>query len=70
MKKQPLYQCLECGRGFHTAKSAERAMDNGCPGCGGSDIDLYVKESPQQYVDRIKTLYPSESTYIDGTESE
>lgn len=34
------YKCLECGRRFKTATAAERAMSEGCPGCGGSDIDL------------------------------
>jgi DNA-directed RNA polymerase subunit RPC12/RpoP len=34
------YKCLECGKKFKTAKAAEKAMDNGCPKCGGSDIDL------------------------------
>ena len=35
------FVCLECGRRF-SAKAAERAMSEGCPGCNGSDIDLYV----------------------------
>lgn len=35
------WACLECGRTFKSAKAAEKAMfsDDGCPGCGGSDID-------------------------------
>jgi hypothetical protein len=35
------WQCQECGR-LMTTKAAERAMfgDDGCPGCGGTDIDL------------------------------
>ena len=35
------YKCQECGK-MMTAKAAEKAMysDRGCPGCGGSDIDL------------------------------
>ena len=39
--KQPLFQCLECGKKFYSVGAAERASfgDNGCPGCGGSDID-------------------------------
>jgi hypothetical protein len=42
--KVPIFQCMECGRKFYTAKAAERASfgDSGCPGCGGSDIDIYV----------------------------
>lgn len=37
-----MFKCMECGRKFKTAKAAERAAfgDRGCPGCGGSDIDL------------------------------
>lgn len=33
--------CMECGKKFYTVAAAERASfgDNGCPGCGGSDID-------------------------------
>lgn len=48
-KKEPLFQCQECGRKFYTVKAAEKAAygDNGCPKCGGADIDVYVprKES-------------------------
>jgi DNA polymerase II large subunit len=36
------FSCLECGHKFKTVKAAERASfgPNGCPKCGGSDIDL------------------------------
>lgn len=35
------WQCLECGKKFASAAAAEKAAfgDNGCPKCGGSDID-------------------------------
>jgi hypothetical protein len=33
---------MECGRKFKTVKAAERASWNGCPRCGGVDIDLDV----------------------------
>jgi predicted nucleic acid-binding Zn-ribbon protein len=33
------FACMECGKRL-TLKGAERAMSVGCPGCGGSDIDL------------------------------
>lgn len=37
----PWLQCLECGYKFGTLKDAEEAAEeNGCPSCGGSDIDL------------------------------
>ena len=35
-----MFQCMECGRKFRTVKAAERACMNGCPKCGGVDIDL------------------------------
>jgi len=34
------FVCLECGKKFKTVKAAQRATDNGCPKCGGVDIDL------------------------------
>lgn len=41
MAKVAIFKCFECGKKFYTAKAAEKAAfgDNGCPGCGGSDID-------------------------------
>jgi predicted nucleic acid-binding Zn-ribbon protein len=38
-----MYKCLECGRKFRTTRSAERAANKGCPGCGGVDIDVDVE---------------------------
>lgn len=38
-KDDAQFKCMECGRKFRTVKAAERASYNGCPGCGGSDID-------------------------------
>jgi predicted nucleic acid-binding Zn-ribbon protein len=35
-----MFACQECGRKFRTVAAAERATNNGCPGCGGCDIDL------------------------------
>lgn len=36
------WRCQECGHTFRSAKAAEKAMlgANGCPKCGGFDIDL------------------------------
>jgi DNA-directed RNA polymerase subunit RPC12/RpoP len=34
------FKCMECGRKFRTARAAERAANNGCPKCGGVDIDI------------------------------
>lgn len=33
------FACMECGRKFKSVKAAERASYNGCPKCGGCDID-------------------------------
>ncbi len=40
-----MYQCQDCGHKFRTIASAQRAAesDKGCPGCGGSDVDLGSK---------------------------
>ncbi len=38
------FVCLECGTKYSTARSAERAVEKGCRGCVGSDIDLDVAE--------------------------
>src|SRR5215467_7414449 len=42
-----MFKCLECGRKFRTTRAAERASMNGCPGCGGVDIDLDVTVKPE-----------------------
>jgi len=36
------WRCQECGHVFRTLKAAERASfgPDGCPNCGGADIDL------------------------------
>jgi hypothetical protein len=34
------FQCMECGKKFKSVKAAENAQQNGCPKCGGTDIDL------------------------------
>lgn len=36
-----MYACQECGRKFKSQKAAEKAADEGCPKCGGVDIDLH-----------------------------
>jgi hypothetical protein len=35
-----MFVCLECGRKFKTAQAAEKAANDGCPKCGGVDIDI------------------------------
>lgn len=40
------FKCLECGHKFRTVRAAERAaFVDGCPKCGGSDVDLSVRPS-------------------------
>ena len=39
-----MYACMECGKKFKTTKAAERASNNGCPGCNCVDIDLEIPE--------------------------
>jgi len=43
--------CLECDRKFATTAAAEKAWRNGCPRCGGSDIDLYEPKPTQSRLD-------------------
>jgi hypothetical protein len=54
-----MWKCLECGRKFRTTNAAERAANNGCPGCGGVDIDLDMeKRSEDDNVDeRLKRIF-------------
>lgn len=35
-----IWTCLECGKKFKSVKAAEKATSEGCPKCGGVDIDL------------------------------
>lgn len=46
------FACQECGKKFKTVVGAERASRNGCPKCGGCDIDLDVL-TPAQSADRF-----------------
>src|SRR5262249_20784568 len=50
------FKCLECGRKFKTVRAAERASMNGCPKCGGVDIDLDVSPDHQRTIDRVEEL--------------
>ena len=37
---EAIFVCLECGEEFFSGEEAEEASLNGCPGCGGVDIDI------------------------------
>lgn len=39
-KMEVIFKCMECGYKFRDPDNAERAQRYGCPGCGGTDIDL------------------------------
>jgi predicted nucleic acid-binding Zn-ribbon protein len=64
-----MFQCQECGKKFKTTAAAERASSNGCPKCGGCDIDLAplsdAVKTPTAYVARIKALFPGEAGYVE-----
>lgn len=38
-----MFACQECGKKFRTVTAAQRASNNGCPKCGGVDIDVDVE---------------------------
>ena len=39
------FKCMECGRKFFTTRAAEKAFGEGCPKCGGVDVDEDVERS-------------------------
>ena len=41
------FQCMECERIFNSINAAEQAMEEGCPKCGGSDIDIATPKQTQ-----------------------
>jgi predicted nucleic acid-binding Zn-ribbon protein len=45
------FRCMECGRRFRTVRAAERAANEGCPKCGGVDIDIDTDDKPQAVKD-------------------
>jgi hypothetical protein len=68
-----MWKCMECGRKFRTAKAVERAANNGCPKCGGVDVDLDVdsgSEAPRSGmpVPDPRSPVPEEGAITDPTE--
>lgn len=49
-----MFACMECGKKFKTVSAAQRASNNGCPKCGGVDVDLdpEVKAAAESDQDR------------------
>jgi predicted nucleic acid-binding Zn-ribbon protein len=37
-----MYECLNCGKLFHTLHGALRASVSGCPSCGEFDVEPYA----------------------------
>jgi predicted RNA-binding Zn-ribbon protein involved in translation (DUF1610 family) len=54
------WECLECGKKFSTVGAAERASQEGCPGCGGVDVDLKAFKGPLG--DSAQVLKPDDRT--------
>ena len=52
-----MWKCLECGRKFRTTRAAERATFNGCPGCGGVDIDDVPDDKEDAITERLKRIF-------------
>lgn len=44
-----MWKCQECGRKFRTVQAAERAASDGCPNCGGVDVDVDVGDRPSVF---------------------
>jgi predicted nucleic acid-binding Zn-ribbon protein len=50
-----MFTCLECGKRFRSVQAAERAALDGCPRCGGVDIDVApLTESERQVVEQYR----------------
>lgn len=58
------FVCQECGWRFKSARAAERAAfgDDGCPGCGSSDIDL--NPSPLAVTLKRETITPTKAAAL------
>lgn len=54
-----MFQCQECRKLFRTTAAAEKASNDGCPKCGGCDIDIAPLEerSASKKADAIKAAY-------------
>lgn len=55
-----MFKCQECGRKFRKVEAARRASENGCPGCGGVDIDLDPDPKP------VRTIFPKPLSSLQG----
>lgn len=54
-----MWKCLECGKKFKSTKAAKKASFEGCPKCGGCDVDLDVEiTSPEPGTVRVTFTMP------------
>ena len=54
-----MFQCQECGKLFRSVGAAERAVNYGCPQCGGMDIDIHSpKIDKAEEEPKIDSLHP------------
>jgi predicted amidohydrolase YtcJ len=56
-----VFMCRECGRKFTGVNAAEKAHNNGCPKCGGSDIDLAPVSTILPLVENILAVLRQEN---------
>lgn len=63
-----MFACQECGKKFRTVSAAERASNDGCPKCGGVDVDLDMsaRPKPPKTVKSQARRYFEEGHEIDG----
>lgn len=57
-----MFACQECGHKFKTSRAADKALGNGCPICGGTDIDLDVELEEEK--PNLESLRPVHSLSI------
>jgi predicted nucleic acid-binding Zn-ribbon protein len=60
---------MECGKRFRTARAAERVSYNGCPKCGGVDIDIDVTERRNALISRDPQTQPGVDPASRSTDS-
>jgi predicted nucleic acid-binding Zn-ribbon protein len=44
-----MFKCMECGQKLTTPQAESALSGNGCPRCGGSDVDVEPKLSPEHF---------------------
>ena len=62
-----MFQCQECGKLFKSVSAARKASNDGCPKCGGCDVDVYVPKSAALAARPAFDLRPPMAMQADGT---